>query len=387
MKDVAIFVPQFPVPSETFVITEIQALRAAGHKVSVITMEQLPHSFRFEFPIYELKRSSLLKTCEGAKYLPFRRLVGAYRAASRQKSIRNLSLLYFALQIKQIIDQQRISHLHCHFMHSSLAYGVVAAKLAGISVSSVGHGHDVYVNASDLAEKLDYCDFNIAVCQDMFDLLQALKSHSIHLLHCGVNVDKFSTSATPQNERMKLLFVGRLVDKKGLEFAFQALANIAEFQRPSLDIVGNGPKLNELKALCSELGLTQNIRFLGQRDADEIIALSNKYDAFIAPFCVADNGDKDTGPVVLKEAMAMGLPTITSNIMGCTEIVDSSCGYIVPSKDSEALRKAIIDFLNLSDAERQAMRNAARNRVLENFNSLKQGLKLSQLIEQVAYES
>jgi glycosyltransferase involved in cell wall biosynthesis len=245
----------------------------------------------------------------------------------------------------------------------------------------------VYVNANDLNAKLAFCDFNVAVCQDMFNLLQNFKTHSVHLLHCGVDVNKFTHHKSPGNHQVKLLFVGRLVDKKGIEFALHALADIAASQRPQLDIVGSGPKLASLAAIVNHLHLNNWVRFLGQRDSHEIIDLSKEYDAFIAPFCIADNGDKDTGPVVLKEAMAMGLPTITTNIMGCTEIVDESCGYTVESKDSEALKHAILSFCQLTEAERSKMRLAARKRVQAHFNAQKQGLKLSSLIEQVAYES
>lgn len=387
MKHIAIYVPQFPVPSETFVITEIEALRAAGHKVSVITMEHLAHTNQYDFEIFELKREHFLTTLKGLFKVRFKGVINAYKAASSQRSIRNLSLLYFGLQINYLIQTQKISYIHCHFMHSSLAYGIVAAKYAGIGVSSVGHGHDVYVNADELNAKLAFCDFNVAVCQDMFNLLQNIKTHSVHLLHCGVDISKFTQHKSPGNQQVKLLFVGRLVDKKGIEFALQALADIAPTQRPQLDIVGSGPKLASLVASVNHLQLNQWVRFLGQRDSHEIIALSKEYDAFIAPFCIADNGDKDTGPVVLKEAMAMGLPTITTNIMGCTEIVDESCGYTVPSKDSKALKQAILNFCKLTEAERSKMRLAARNRVQAHFNAHKQGLKLSSLIEQVAYES
>ncbi|WP_100914771.1 glycosyltransferase [Pseudoalteromonas spongiae] len=387
MKHIAIYVPQFPVASETFVVTEIEALRAAGHKVSVITMEHLDHESDFDFDVFELKRERITTTLKGLCCTSIQGVANAYKAASSQHAIRNLSLLYFGLQINYLIKKQQISHIHCHFMHSSLAYGIIAAKYAGISVSSVGHGHDVYVNANDLNAKLAFCDFNVAVCQDMYNLLRNIKTHSVHLLHCGVDVNKFQHYENPNNSTVKLLFVGRLVDKKGIEFALNALSDIPPSKRPQLDIIGSGPKLAELVDLVNQLHLNNWVRFLGQRTSSEIIALSKQYDAFIAPFCIADNGDKDTGPVVLKEAMAMGLPTITTNIMGCTEIVDGSCGYTVPSRDSDALKQAILTFCQLPENERIKMRNAARDRVNRHFNATKQGVKLSRLIEQVAYES
>lgn len=383
MKHIAIFVPQFPVPSETFVLTEIESLRLAGHQVSVITMEHLPTDKVFDFKIIELSRSDISLALSALKNVNMTHAHQAIRAASQQKSISNTSLMYFALLSRFYINKYKIEHIHCHFMHSSLAYGIVAAKLSGISVSSVGHGHDVYVNRSDLPEKMAHCDFNVAVCQDMLSLLTQYKSTGVKLLHCGVDTARFKSFPSPNNAQLKLLFIGRLVDKKGLEYALQAIEAIKPALRPELTIVGGGPLRERLTQLANELDISKNIFFLGHQTPEQIIRLASCYDAFIAPFCIADNGDKDTGPVVLKEAMAMGLPVITTNIMGCTEIVDESCGYTVPSKDSSVLKAALLSFIHLSKAQRAQMRCAARERVNTYFDARKQAKQLSQWIEQV----
>jgi glycosyltransferase involved in cell wall biosynthesis len=386
MKHIAIFAPQFPVPSETFIRTEIDALRRLGHTVCVITNEKLDTDTPINYPIYELNRSNIFTALDSAFHTEFSRIKEAYKTASLQSAISTKSLLYFALQVKQLIKENGIDHIHCHFMHCSLAYCIVAAKLAGVGISSVGHGHDFYVNGIDLAKKLQGCDFNIAICQDMFDKLIQIKSHDVHLLHCGVDTDKFTVNKKSKDHALKLLFVGRLVEKKGLEFALRALASIPDKQRPMLDIIGYGPKFSELIKLVQQLNLTYFVNFLGRKLPNEINKKSANYDAFIAPFCIADNGDTDTGPVVLKEAMAMGLPVITTDIMGCTEIIDDKSGYTVPSRNTKALSQAILSFASLSKAERNAMGRAARKRVNDYFNSLKQAKKLSALIERVTCE-
>ena len=81
--------------------------------------------------------------------------------------------------------------------------------------------------------------------------------------------------------------------------------------------------------------------------------------------------------------MAMGLPVITTNIMGCREIINNRCGYIVESKSPEKLKTAILKFMSLNNKEKTKMRISARNRVKKHFDYYIQGQKLSKLIEQV----
>jgi glycosyltransferase involved in cell wall biosynthesis len=382
MKNIAIFTPQFPVPSETFIRLEIEALKKAGHKVHVITMERISEE-NFDYPIYELRKSDIFKSFKTIFKLKKSDIKKAYEASSVQKSISNKSLLFYALLANHYIKENKIEHVHCHFMHNSLAYALVAAKLSGITISSVGHGHDVYVNASDLKEKIAFCNFNVAVCKNMQEKLKKINPSIIPLIHCGVNLEYFKKNELPENKQTKLLFVGRLVEKKGLKYALIAISKIKEIDRPILDIIGSGEKLNELKKLSNDLKINKNIYFLGKKTPKEIFNLSKKYDGFIAPFCIAKNGDRDTGPVVLKEAMAMGLPIITTNIMGCREIVNSRCGYIVESKNAEKLKLAISNFMSLTKNKKTKMSESARNRAKKHFDYYVQGKKLSNLIEQV----
>ena len=83
--------------------------------------------------------------------------------------------------------------------------------------------------------------------------------------------------------------------------------------------------------------------------------------------------------------MACGLPVITTDIMGCPEIINQACGYMVPSNDSKALKQAILDFSALSESKKIRMRRSARQRVQSKFDAALQGVKLSRLIEQVDY--
>ncbi|HCH69751.1 MAG TPA: hypothetical protein DE042_04490 [Colwellia sp.] len=109
---------------------------------------------------------------------------------------------------------------------------------------------------------------------------------------------------------------------------------------------------------------------------------SHHYDAMIVPFELASNGDRDTGPVVVKEAMALNLPVITTYFMGCKEFITRSTGIQVPPKNPVKLAEAIIKFYGLSAWDIQTMKNNAYDRVRQLYSAEKQAIKLSSIIEQ-----
>lgn len=382
MKHIAIVVPEFPIASETFVVTEIQALAKAGHRVTVFCFikRELAITLPQNVSVIDVNSASNRDVSKFVAKRPFA-MVKALMCAQNQHAISTKSLLLYGAKMAYLASKSCCDHFHCHFMHCSLAYTLVAARWLDIATSSVGHGHDVYVNNDDIQFKLSACDFNIAVCQSMVDTFERLGAKHTHLLHSGVDLSQFIAHPAPVHKKLELLFVGRLVEKKGVVYALQALALIAENQRPHLDIVGQGPSQKQLYDLVKKLKLKAFVRLLGYRSPHWIGREGANYDGFVAPFCTSEDGDRNTEPMVLKEAMAMGLPVITSDVMGCSEIVTKDTGYIVAPKDTIALKLAIESFMQCQNNVREQMRVLARQRVEQCFNAQVQARRLSHLIE------
>ncbi|KTF15105.1 glycosyltransferase [Pseudoalteromonas sp. H105] len=381
MKHIGIVVPTFHVPSETFVVTEINALVRAGHKVSVITFENSDESSNIDKSVNVIVvKRSLPEAAKVAAAHPFKFLKTAF-IASKFKSISTTSLLGFGANIAAIIKLHKISHIHCHFMHAPLAYAIAGSKMAGVSVSSIGHGHDVYVNYSDLKVKLSLCDFSVAVCEGMVEKLNEYKVGKVELLHCGVDFSLFNCAPNRLSESVKLLFVGRLVEKKGLQFLFPAIKALNNKYPISLDIVGDGPLLNDLKFLCENLGIEHNVRFLGRKTPFWLSKNTCNYSALVAPFCVSRNGDRDTGPVVLKEAMASGIPVLTTELMGTKEIINDAVGYKCEPASISGLEKILREFCELSPYERYTKGVNAKRLAATKFNANSQAKKLSQWVQ------
>ena len=142
---------------------------------------------------------------------------------------------------------------------------------------------------------------------------------------------------------------------------------IPEAQRPTIDAVGTGPLEAELKEAAVARGVSAHINFVGAKPSNWIASAGPSYLGLVAPFVVCANGDKDTGPVVVKESLAMGLPVVASALMGMKEMVTPECGKQVPPGDAAALAAAMVWLAGLDEATRTRMGAAGRAHVERNY--------------------
>ena len=159
-----------------------------------------------------------------------------------------------------------------------------------------------------------------------------------------------------------------------------ALAALPSERRPPLDIVGTGPLEEGLRETARRLQLGA-VRFLGYRSPEWIAGDGPAYLAFVAPYRVAADGDRDASPTVVKEAMAMGLPVVASRLMGLAEIVSAETGFFVEPGDPSALAQALLRVGELTSDERRAMGRRGRARVVERFSASGAARLLSAAVE------
>lgn len=377
MKQIGYVIPSFPTLSETFVGVEMRAMMALGHKVK-------PYAFSANEQ-FQPSDAYLKKHCtylsEAPKY-PLHNIWNAYRChpfISKQKGFGYLSLLRQGLQLAYLAEKDLCEHLHAHFAWHSAATAIVAARILNIPVSFVGHGADIYSAPQDLPCKLQAADFICAVTKEMQNELQLATVKPVYHIPCGVHEPDYSPLTQPWRPHKDFLFIGRLVEKKGLDTVLTALNQLTP--EATLDIVGDGPLLPALKQRVSELGLSHLVTFFGSRETSWYHQHACNYKALVVPFTVAPNGDKDTGPLVIKEAMALGLPVITSNLSGCCEILDKESGFQVPMDDPHSLATAMQYHLTRSLADLNLQRAYAFNRVMTLFTASRQANLLSEKVE------
>ena len=251
-----------------------------------------------------------------------------------------------AASINERSGTDRPTHVHAHFAHDPALVGMLVAMLTGLPFSFTGHARDLYqIPASSLAARAERATTLVTCCEANVTFIRETLPNSeqipVEVIHHGVDLDRFSPSAHADDHDMPVLVsVGRLVEKKGFDDLLRALDTIdAPF---SLRIYGDGPLEDELVQLRDELGLAERVEFMGARDSDEVVAALTGADAFVLTPTQTEDGDRDGIPNVLVEAMACGLPVVTTTAGGITELVRHDVnGLLCDAEDIDAIARSI----------------------------------------------
>ena len=254
----------------------------------------------------------------------------------------------------RLLRDRRVTHLHAHFAHSPTTVTWLTAQITGLPFSFTAHAKDIYDASHNpaglLARKLRAASFVVTCTEaNRAHLLEVAPDATVHRVYHGLNAELTRLLATPAPVRpagatLRVVAVGRLVPKKGFDVLVEACALlVARGIDVRCRIIGPddlaGPAL---RARVAELGLAHVVALPGPMQqtalADELAAAT----AFALPCRVLDSGDRDGIPNVLVEALAAGLPVVTTPVSGIPElIVDGETGLLVPSDDPAALADAL----------------------------------------------
>ncbi|NVO57340.1 glycosyltransferase [Rhodobacteraceae bacterium B1Z28] len=196
--------------------------------------------------------------------------------------------------------------------------------------------------------------------------------------HLGIPVSKYPFSTPSFHTPMRFLSVCRLVQKKGLGTAIEALALLRDRQ-PDIDwrydIGGDGPLLDELRAKVMRKHLQDRITFLGALPHQNVLRRMTDADVMLVPSCTADDGDQEGIPVTLMEAMALGTLVCTTRHSGIPELVEhGETGLLSDERDAEGLYRNIL-FLAQDSDWATILADAARHKILSDFNEDRQNLQ------------
>ena len=417
MKRIAYLIPMFPIASETFISTEIKAIQRQGHDVVPICLQRSDQlcqagdeSLQARFlsvsdvrTVQALQQLILLffrfflSLFNGLSYI--QSLAKAVKFVRQQRGVRTRSLWLQALKVSYLLDRHQCQHLHCHFAWSPVTNGIVAARLLGMSVSFTCHGSDVYKTPQDLQIKLQSADAVVAVCKRMQKEFMALAPDTpIEMIPCGIDTEAFVpfkhhalTSAADEHQakNSRWLFIGRLSETKGVDYLLSALGRIERSQCPRVDIAGSGPLEQRLQQQHAALSLEEKATFIGAVNRQWLINNLNRYQAVVLPFCQTADGIMDTGPLVLKEAMACQVPILTTDLMASGEILDTSSAWICRHNDVEDLAQTMLELAEHLKAQSPSLRCAslrlrtqrAYQQVQTRFSAQRSAERLSRLFQ------
>jgi glycosyltransferase involved in cell wall biosynthesis len=260
--------------------------------------------------------------------------------------------------------------VHAHWI---LIPGLVARLLSAPFVVT-SHGADLFALRGSVPMTLKR--FVVRRCRALTVVSAAMQADADALLGnrrsqvspMGVDLrESFVPDPTVEREAGRILFVGRLVEKKGVEVLLHALPSIIEaVPHARLTIVGFGPLEGDLRKECSDRGLDEVVTFAGAKPQDALARYYQSAAAFVAPFRPAASGDQEGLGLVLVEALGCGCPVVTSDVPAVRDVVSAISGATqVPPGDVEALARAVIAVL-LGDAQDKAA--ASRALLMEKFD-------------------
>ena len=375
----------FPVLSETFVDGEVRALAKLGHPVRVEAAAR--HSGRSTAHVDYGEDDGVAERLAALAWLcarhPLRcaRDLAARLRWRREEHVRPLNAIAPAAR-RLVRGGER--HLHAHFAAGAALDALRLARLTGRTWSVVAHAYDVFQQPRNLREKLDCADLVVTVCEYNARHLRTLTSNPVEIVVMGVEPERFTRSA-PYPGGRRVLAVGRLVEKKGFRHLIDAAALLEEREPlEAVEIVGDGPLRVELEALVERLGLGGRVVLHGSRGHDFVRERLEAADLLAMPCVVAADGDRDSMPVVVKEALAMEVPVVGSDEVALPEMIEPGWGRLAPPGDAGALASAIAELLALPAEERAAMGARGRAFVSETCNLERETAKLSELVSRVA---
>ena len=212
-------------------------------------------------------------------------------------------------------------------------------------------------------------------------IARGFPAHKLIVHYIGIDTSRFQPSSEPSRQPLTL-FVGRLVQKKGLRYLITAMGRVqAEHPDAELVVVGDGPLRSELEAQAA--ATLRRYRFVGALPSDEVNKWYRQARLFCAPSVTADTGETEGLPITVLEAQAMALPVISTMHSGIPEaITHDQNGLLAREHDADALAHSIAALLSNPERARR-LGAAARSSVLSRFDMQRQTALLEQLYGQL----
>lgn len=414
-RRVAYILKRYPRLSETFILNEIRAMEQLGEALEIFSLlppEPPPHH-----PTVALVRARVthLPPTWSAWLKGLARGHGAALAAAPKAYLRTaLYALGISVRSRQpfsvwrhflragfLVTEARrhgVTHIHAHFANAPTAVAHMLSAMTGLSFSFTTHAKDLYltppiriIGRVRAARFVTTCTrYNVDYLRDMLSPEDHAK---VNLVYHGIDLSRFRyrvpTYAFATDARPALLLcVARLVPKKGLDDLIAACAALsAQGIGFRCRIVGAGPLRDELAAAISAHGLADMVTLDGAMTHDTLIDLFSEADLFALAPRITDDGDRDGIPNVIVEAMATGVPVVSTEVSGIPELVEHErTGLLVPPNDPVALAAAIARLLG-DAALGKRLAGAARARLDRCFDCWQNTRSLRRLVDGLACEA
>ncbi|MBN1086332.1 colanic acid biosynthesis glycosyltransferase WcaL [Erwinia aphidicola] len=402
------FTMRFPVSSETFVLNQVTHFIDIGYDVEIISV----------FPGDLVNRHGAFdryNLAEKTHYLlPEEKVTNADKLKQRLQivlpkilssaTLKSFNIGRYGAQSSKLLLPAIVAANKTPFVadvflvHFGYA-GALANKLRELGVlqgkqATVFHGADISRRHILEEHKEDYARLftqselllPISHLWERKLIEMGCPPEKIHVTRMGIEPEKFNLQARDSlHQPLRILSVARLTEKKGLGVAIDACKILkAQGGHFEYTIVGNGDLEDELRATITNAKLEECVKMVGFKPQEEIKRYLDEADIFLLPSLTAADGDMEGIPVALMEAMAVGLPVVSSEHSGIPELIEHNVsGWLVPEGDAEALADILLK-LSKGEADVAPVVAAARLKVETEFNQHIAYRRLAEILEQLA---
>lgn len=358
----AIVLKRYPRLSETFIAQEILALEKRGLPLTIVSLsrptDEVTHPIHADIraPVVYLPQKL---RAEPARFLGAwvkahlrpgywralgRWLIDMLRDPTHNRLMRFAQALVFAAE-----TPADVARLHVHFLNTQGTFARYASPLTGLPWSCSAHARDIWTTPDwDLRQKLTDLDW-ITTCTRAGHGHLAARTADIgrlDLIYHGLDLNRFPAMSTEPranngtrtgadaDDPVRLLTVGRAVEKKGFDVLLDALARLPADLHWRLEHMGVGEHLEALKAQSARLGLADRVSWRGAQTSETVLEAYRRSDLFVLPCRVAKDNDRDGLPNVLMEAQSQGLACLSTEVSGIPELIEDGVnGVLVPPED------------------------------------------------------
>ncbi|MBN8501496.1 MAG: glycosyltransferase family 4 protein [Sphingomonadales bacterium] len=391
-KRIGYLVSEYPAPSHTFIRREIDVLRRKGLNIATFSIrrpamnsrlgvedQQALTETRYLFPVSLLSVLSAqlwaISTSPG-NYLKSGIWATKHAAPGLKEFLWRWIYFFEAIVLARMLSEAKVTHLHSHFANSAARVGLIASKFLGIPWSVTLHGAAdwAYPNGYLLPGKVASAEF--VACVSHYTRSQAMWRTpesdwgKMFVARCGIDLESFAYRTDPPRQRaiFRIVNIGRLVPEKAQVGLIEALSLLrSQGFDAELRIVGAGPLINELKKHIARCGVEDRCTLLGQMTESEVKEELREADVFVMTSLM------EGLPVVLMEAMAIGVPVVAPGVAGIPELVEHEhTGLLFFPGDWEGLAHQLVRLID-DAALRQSFSEAGRIQVAK-FHDIEMSL-------------
>lgn len=399
----AYLVSEFPSLTITFIYREVFEIQRRGIRVKLYSLRkpelsslskesiELYRSTNYLLPIdwHEVAYSHLKAFGKNPiKYfITLSKMVITTSSLSIKKRYRSLMHFGEGVVLAERMIRDGVTHIHAHFASQPTSVARVVHLLKGIPFSFSAHAHDIWWDKLLLREKIDEAVF-VSCCSE-FGRCQLIKEGSpdsarkIHLVYHGLNIGKFAMQESCKaRERNLILSIGRLTAQKGFSDLIEACKIL---QEKNFDfhcvIIGEGEQREELERQIEISRIKGKVELLGALPHERAREYYRSAWVFALPCVDTKDGNRDGIPNVLMEAMATGLPVITTTNSGQSELIENGRhGILIPPNSPVELADSIM-MLSKETQLRERISIEARRRIVRDFDNRKTITPLLELLE------